>query len=93
MGQGDALDTTQVDAESSARLAVDQDEPLPPVSRTAAGLSRQITALERLSESLGNQVEAALKRGEDAEATSLRAAVRGVHEERKRYQSLLDRER
>lgn len=92
MTEADASITDEIEVSDCARSDDDPAVTEVPLSRSAAGLSRQITALQRTQERLAAQVTRALRRGEKNDAAATSQLVEKVKERKALYQALLDRE-
>lgn len=92
MIEADAPLADATNAEISARPSDSQAIPEVPISRAAAGLSRQITAIQRAIEGLDTKMTNALRRDEQIEFQVLQAQREGLKARRAMLQGFLDRE-
>jgi hypothetical protein len=87
-----SLATDALNAAASARSSESEREDAPTISRTAAGLSRSISALQRCYEILEKQHANAVKRGERRDAEAIGIQMTKVKEQKAFYQSFYERE-
>jgi hypothetical protein len=92
MSDVEALTDDALNADTNARSSDSTHEEVITISRTAAGLSRSISALQRCIETLERQQASAVRRGERRDAEAIAAQLLKVKEQKAFYQSLYDRE-
>lgn len=92
MMETDAPHTSPTDAESWARSAEFRTLPEVPITRCAAGLSRQISAAQREIEKLDVKLKNARQRDDERECAVLHGQREAMKARRTALQGFLDRE-
>ena len=92
MSERDVVPDDAMNAATRARPSESEREDAPTISRTAAGLSRSISALQRCYAILEKQKDNAVKRGECRDAEAIGTQMMKVKEQKAFYQSFYDRE-